>query len=626
MQRLRSWFGLRPQQPATRRPQRRRSRFETLERREVFTASPLPVLMVIADNQDFYYKEYGDTRDAIELRGLDVVVAAETTNPSTPHYGSGEPAGGGVVTPDIALADVDPSDYSAIVFVGGWGASSYQYAFEGTYDFEPYNGNVATKEVVNDLIGDFVAQDKYVAAICHATTVLAWARVDGVSPLQGKQVSTPYIGAPAVEYNGIEYGNFGLMQYGQMVANGAIANTESGQYGVAGTAADDVVVDGRIITAENYDSATEFGRVIATQLLADATPVNQTPIIASGSFAIPENSAIGTIIGTVVATDADEGQSHTYEIIGGNNSGVFSIDSTTGQIIVANPSLLDFEVSPLFNLVVQVTDNGNNPLAATAEVAVNLLDVDEAPLPGIALVDGNLHVQGTSGNDTVYVWTDHLGHSFAWLNGVQSGPHALGGGRVIVFGGDGNDQIFATDSTAPVTVYGEAGHDMITGGSHNDLLDGGAGVDRIYAGAGDDMIFGGEGGDNIDGGAGNDIVAAGAGNDRVFGSNGRDLLIGGLGEDHLAGGDDDDLLIGGTTSYDAHQASLLAIMAEWTQPTLLDSRVAGLSFGVGALQLGTTVQDDGSADSLIGGLGDDWIVAFLQDNAYGVTATDRVTV
>ena len=34
------------------------------------------------------------------------------------------------------------------------------------------------------------------------------------------------------------------------------------------TAADDVVIDGKIITAENFDSARRFGQVIAAQLLA----------------------------------------------------------------------------------------------------------------------------------------------------------------------------------------------------------------------------------------------------------------------------------------------------------------------------------------------------------------------
>ena len=35
---------------------------------------------------------------------------------------------GGNVRPDLALSDVKAEDYSAIVFVGGWGSSMYQYS------------------------------------------------------------------------------------------------------------------------------------------------------------------------------------------------------------------------------------------------------------------------------------------------------------------------------------------------------------------------------------------------------------------------------------------------------------------------------------------------------------------
>ena len=42
-------------------------------------------------------------------------------------------------------------------------------------------------------------------AICHATTVLAWAQVNGVSPIQGKTVSVPYGGSPGVFWNGQNY-------------------------------------------------------------------------------------------------------------------------------------------------------------------------------------------------------------------------------------------------------------------------------------------------------------------------------------------------------------------------------------------------------------------------------------
>jgi len=242
----------------------------------VAESQPQPVLMVIA-NQDFYYREYSETRSSIEAAGLDVVVASATTKSCLPAPGTGQPESrDGGVTPDLPLADASAHDYSAIVFVGGWGSSMYQYAYndpnyDGTidnfYSDESYNGDAdGTKAAVNNLINDFVEQDKHVAAICHGVTVLAWARVDGESLVKGKKVIAPSYGAPPTFYMGRWYADNEFSAQEQVIDNGGFANPYSGAYGDPTTAADDVIVDGRIITAENYDSAQLFGRVIATQV------------------------------------------------------------------------------------------------------------------------------------------------------------------------------------------------------------------------------------------------------------------------------------------------------------------------------------------------------------------------
>jgi len=164
-------------------------------------AQPRRVLIVIA-NQDFFYQEYSEPRAELEAAGFVVEVAAATRAVSTPHIGSGEGADGGLVTPDWALHEVDSARFEAIVFVGGWGASQYQYAYEGTYEAGHYNGSETLQATVNQLINEFVAADKHVAAICHGVTVLAWARVDGVSLLDGVTVAGYGRGSPANTLDG----------------------------------------------------------------------------------------------------------------------------------------------------------------------------------------------------------------------------------------------------------------------------------------------------------------------------------------------------------------------------------------------------------------------------------------
>ena len=246
---------------------------------------PLPVLMVLADQRDFYYREYSDTRRSLEASGLVVKVAATTTAKSIPSPNTGQPVGtDGAVVPDLRLADVDARNYSAIAFVGGWGSSMYQYAYndpnldgvtDNYYMDGFYNGDDnlndgkmgETKVIVNNLINQFMARSKPVAGICHGVSVLAWARVDGASPLQGKKVASSSIGSPAMVFLGRSYSDNELSLHEQVVMNGGFTNPYSGQYGDPTTVADDVIVDGRIITAENYESASLLGRVIASEIL-----------------------------------------------------------------------------------------------------------------------------------------------------------------------------------------------------------------------------------------------------------------------------------------------------------------------------------------------------------------------
>ncbi len=219
------------------------------------------VLIVIA-NQDFYYREYGDPRQELERAGIRVTVAAGKKAPCRPHRSSGEGADGGVVTPDLALADVKAADFDAILFSGGWGSSMYQFAFNGRYNNAAYNGDQKTKAEVNRVINEFLAADKYVCGLCNAVSVLAWARVDGKSPLQGKRVCAPPRQAAPGIYNGRQ--DQPSCRWHPEV-NGAILSP-AGAIGDPATDRDDVLVDGRIITGENDPAAREMGRRIVQVL------------------------------------------------------------------------------------------------------------------------------------------------------------------------------------------------------------------------------------------------------------------------------------------------------------------------------------------------------------------------
>jgi Ca2+-binding RTX toxin-like protein len=117
--------------------------------------------------------------------------------------------------------------------------------------------------------------------------------------------------------------------------------------------------------------------------------------------------------------------------------------------------------------------------------------------------------------------------------------------------------------------------------------------------------------ENVTGGAGDDILVGDANANILKGGDGRDILVGGGGSDALDGGAGDDILIGGVTAYDANTPALLALRAEWSQSNeTYQQRFQHLFHGGG--QNGsfvlnpTTVFDDGAADLLTGGAGQDW--------------------
>jgi Ca2+-binding RTX toxin-like protein len=131
------------------------------------------------------------------------------------------------------------------------------------------------------------------------------------------------------------------------------------------------------------------------------------------------------------------------------------------------------------------------------------------------------------------------------------------------------------------------------------------------------------------------VLVGGSGDDVLIGGPGRNVLIGGAGSDLLSGGGGDDILIGGSTVYDANEAALCAIMAEWTSPRDYATRTANLAgTGTGASFAArlngevylrvtadpatTMVFDDNAADALIGRSGRAWFFA----NAAGTGVLD----
>jgi hypothetical protein len=219
--------------------------------------------------------------------------------------------------------------------------------------------------------------------------------------------------------------------------------------------------------------------------------------------------------------------------------------------------------------------------------------------------------------------------------GATPGVTLLPGGRLVIVGTDGADKIMVNPGGGAPTIKVKINRSEQTFVGVTEVV--------IYANGGDDdvkvaggvaldaWLFGGAGHDRLQGGGGHNVVVGGAGNDLVAGGAGRDLLIGGAGADRLVGNQQDDILVAGSTAFDADEAALGLILAEWTSARTFAQRVANLGGAAGGANGGVylvggdgpdaTVSDDGAEDVLTGSQGNDW---FLVNTSAG-TVRDRVT-
>ncbi len=125
-------------------------------------------------------------------------------------------------------------------------------------------------------------------------------------------------------------------------------------------------LDDLLIANESLD-ANEISNLYRTSQLSDFTDAH---------FSLDEHSANGTVVGQVSATDVEDGTSLTYALAD-NAGGRFAINSSTGEITVADGSLLDHDVAGSHTLRVRVTDSGG--LSSERDFVVQVADVSEAP-------------------------------------------------------------------------------------------------------------------------------------------------------------------------------------------------------------------------------------------------------
>ena len=167
------------------------------------------VLFIIA-KENYQDHEYGASKKILEDAGIEVVTASKETGICKGAFGAETEA-------TIAVADINVSDYDAIIFIGGAGAVGFQ---------QDVQAHLTAQEAIN--------RGKILGAICIAPTILAYAGV-----LEGKKVTVWNEDGKQAEI---------------LTKNGAEFVDQA------------VVVDGKIITGNGPPAAEEFGKKILEML------------------------------------------------------------------------------------------------------------------------------------------------------------------------------------------------------------------------------------------------------------------------------------------------------------------------------------------------------------------------
>ena len=137
-------------------------------------------------------------------------------------------------------------------------------------------------------------------------------------------------------------------------------------------------------TALNFEENQKFDLIVSVQdngegnlvvfptITVQLIDVNEAPVMENQILVLNENSAPGSEIAYLLATDPDYEQTLTYTIISGNEGQVFKLDSETGLLTLTDPSKLFSKRSPLSTLTILVQDNGSNPLSALSVITINI--------------------------------------------------------------------------------------------------------------------------------------------------------------------------------------------------------------------------------------------------------------
>ena len=118
---------------------------------------------------------------------------------------------------------------------------------------------------------------------------------------------------------------------------------------------------------------------------------------STSTVSVDEEVAVGTVVGSLVATDADT-STHTFSLVGGSgdtNNGLFMISGTN---LVVN-GLIDYEQTTSLSVRVETSDG---TATYSKALTINVNDINEPPVITSATVNTDNTVASVNFSEAVY--------------------------------------------------------------------------------------------------------------------------------------------------------------------------------------------------------------------------------
>ena len=328
-----------------------------------------------------------------------VVVSVLDQNDNAPEFSQsayegavaeGQPAGTSVVT--VVTSDRDEGSNAEVTFTVN----------STVFTVDPQTGVVSTLQTLD--FEQAVSHEVIVFARDHGMTSLSLSatvtvRVLDIDDTPPQFVMPVFVGRVIEEQDPITVVNVIAFDIdsgpGNPIMYSITAGNDGAQFSVnfAGNISTLVPLDRE--TASQYTLTVEasnldaFGSTLSSTatVMVDITDINDHAPAFLGTpyvFTVAENAPGGTLLGSIVATDADEGSNaniSAFRILSAPSADLFDLNPVSGTLHLSNSTLLDRETQDTYRLTVEVADGGTPPLFSNMTVTIIVTDInDQAPV------------------------------------------------------------------------------------------------------------------------------------------------------------------------------------------------------------------------------------------------------